>query len=560
MGLLTQLIDDRFKKKDEERQNKVTSYKAVLNDPNAEPAAKEWALQQMLGETGTPKGGHEPVMKIFKTLLGFGGSGGQKPDSGGAGSAQVPSGGAMGTPGPAPSLKAKPPSRFFQTDEEAQARQGKENEFKRGEERKDIPVAAEKAGAVAEAQGKVQEGFREPPSKTTEDGTLIQWDYNTKKWSPALMENGQPVRIMGKPSTLKPMQDPADPSQQIYGREVQPGVIEPVRDSEGNTVPVKAVKPPSEQEPAAVKDAVWIQRHLNDPDPQVRAAAKQMLKKSEGAAGGAEGDTAPIIVDTRPDAKTGKTVVPGTGLTRSSIYQSGKSWALTGVMPSLGLGSAGSVKNARAAIINSGSALAENSGVDLPALRAEYKSNAAALTKLVGPYTQLEVNATNAANNFEILKSLGQEMDAKSVQIAIPLLNSYVRSGQVSLSGNKAVNNFMSTLTEAMTEYAKVVTGQTGGAAVTDAARKQVQDLLNRGLSTSAINDWVEKSALPLMDSRKSSYLAGINAVSGTIASFLNGGPVEGSGGGAGGGQRGAGPNKDPKSMSTDDLLKALQQ
>src|SRR5215831_2492667 len=72
MGLLTDLINERHEKKRAEQQNKIAGLKALLTSPDAQPAQREWALQQMLGETGTPKGGHGPLLRIFQTMLGIG--------------------------------------------------------------------------------------------------------------------------------------------------------------------------------------------------------------------------------------------------------------------------------------------------------------------------------------------------------------------------------------------------------------------------------------------------------------------------------------------------------
>jgi hypothetical protein len=102
VGLLTDLIEDRRNKKNQEQANKVTAYKSVLNDPTATGQAKEWALQQMLGEGNVPKQSHGLVTNIFSHLLGFH----RNPSGAGSQDASKPGGtsGAEGTPGPAPSF------------------------------------------------------------------------------------------------------------------------------------------------------------------------------------------------------------------------------------------------------------------------------------------------------------------------------------------------------------------------------------------------------------------------------------------------------------------------
>jgi len=223
-----------------------------------------------------------------------------------------------------------------------------------------------------------------------------------------------------------------------------------------------------------------------------------------------------------PDPSIADVVDPKTGVTPTAIFQNAIQYSLDGKTPSLGLGSAAQVKAQREAIQNKAAALVAAAGTTYPVLQSEYKAQSSALSKILPTYNQLAVNEQNAKKNFSLLTSLGQTMDANSIQSAIPLINGWLRTGQVTFGGNASVNNFLSTLVTSLTEYAKVVTGQTSGSAVTDSARSEMQTLLNSGLSTDAINSWIQNAALPDMANRSSSYLDQINGISSTIASFLS--------------------------------------
>ena len=61
-------------------------------------------------------------------------------------------------------------------------------------------------------------------------------------------------------------------------------------------------------------------------------------------------------------------------MTPNAIYQDALAFALEGRMPSLGLGSPTQTKNARFAIQNKAAAIAAESGLDIPTVRAEYKA------------------------------------------------------------------------------------------------------------------------------------------------------------------------------------------
>ncbi len=240
-----------------------------------------------------------------------------------------------------------------------------------------------------------------------------------------------------------------------------------------------------------------------------------------GSGGGSSNSVATIDAS-KPTGDKANVIDPATGFTPSAIYQDALGFGLKGTLPSMGLGSNSQVRKARAAIQNKAAAIADAAGVDLPTVQAEYKANSAALAKILPQYNQTVVNEQNATKNFELVYNLAQKMDKNTFQTASPMINNWIRTGQVQVGGNKDVNNFMSALVTAVTEYAKVVTGQTSGAGVTDAARSEMKTILNSGLNAPAIRSFIDNVAAKDMDNRVSSYHDQIGNISEIIGSFLD--------------------------------------
>lgn len=192
------------------------------------------------------------------------------------------------------------------------------------------------------------------------------------------------------------------------------------------------------------------------------------------------------------------------------------------LLPSLGMGQS-AVAN-KTAILNQIAQNAQTLGIDggtFGAMLTDSKAKNAAYTQLQKVGSQTEVNADNANKDFGQLVSLSQKMNSTTFSTASPILNSWIRTGQVSVTGNADVNNFVGVLTTALTEYAKVVSGQTGGSAVTVEANKQAQALLSKGLSTAAIQSFAD-TAKQEMGNRTTSYDTALKSLFSSLTSITD--------------------------------------
>ncbi len=155
----------------------------------------------------------------------------------------------------------------------------------------------------------------------------------------------------------------------------------------------------------------------------------------------------------------------------------------TGIIPSLGMGAS----NTRAEILSGAAAKANAAGMtgsDLAVNQASYSANKTALNNLQKVYSQVTVNEQQALKNFDQLQELSKKVDRSGSTVA----NRYLLKLKGQYAGDADTQAFESVLVTAATEYAKVVSGQTGGAAVTDAARKEIQEVLNPAMSDKALN------------------------------------------------------------------------
>jgi hypothetical protein len=157
-------------------------------------------------------------------------------------------------------------------------------------------------------------------------------------------------------------------------------------------------------------------------------------------------------------------------------------------------------------------------------MRIGVKASAAELTNLKKNFGGLQVNEGNARKNFDLIKSLGQAVDQTTARSGIPALQTWIQTGQLGTTQSPELRNYLSAITEALTEYAKVVTGQTSGAAVTVAANKQAQDLIGKNLDPATVNSWIDTVATPMINNRKSSYLDTISGIQDELGGAGGGG------------------------------------
>lgn len=203
---------------------------------------------------------------------------------------------------------------------------------------------------------------------------------------------------------------------------------------------------------------------------------------------------------------------------------------LNSLLPSLGMGSAAVAT--KSALLEKMASNATTLGIDgatFGAMLADSKAKTAAYSTLQKTGSQTQVNEGNANKDFSQVVDLSKKVAAKIPQSGIPILQNWINTGAVKLTGDADVNNFMGVLTTALTEYAKVVSGATTGAGVTEGANAAAQKLLSSGMTPEAIQSFAE-TAKREMANRTSSYDQALKGLFGNIQSLTD------SSGGLGGG------------------------
>ena len=207
--------------------------------------------------------------------------------------------------------------------------------------------------------------------------------------------------------------------------------------------------------------------------------------------------------------------IPGTTETAGTLYQNAMIWAFeNGKLPT-GVGRTNraiSIDTAKA-IKQKGTAILNSLGIDSIQASLAYKSFGSALTKLTGNYGQLLSNEGTADRNFKLLISLGQKVKDTSYSNPVPLINEWVRSGQINVQGSKEVNDYVAQLKLTLNEFAKVISGQTGGAAVSDSARNEVAGLLGKGQNIDTVQSLYNNVVVPDLANRKAGAQEAINTL-----------------------------------------------
>jgi hypothetical protein len=110
-------------------------------------------------------------------------------------------------------------------------------------------------------------------------------------------------------------------------------------------------------------------------------------------------------------------IAAGTKYTPNAIYQDAIEYAMTGKVPSLGLGTAAQVQQARASINNVAAAIVAAAGQNFPALQALYKADSSAATQSVQRLARIQIVENSAVANFPRLETLADSVKAAGITI-----------------------------------------------------------------------------------------------------------------------------------------------
>jgi hypothetical protein len=199
------------------------------------------------------------------------------------------------------------------------------------------------------------------------------------------------------------------------------------------------------------------------------------------------------------------------GLSNEAIDIAAQTYLTTGQMPALGMGNA----QMRSEILNRAGSLSAEQGLSLQDVitgRAQYRASSGSLNNLQKYADQVLSFETTAGSNLDLANSLSDKVDRSGS----PLINKYDLYLKGQLQGDPNTLAFMAAVQTATNEYAKVVTGQTGGAAVSDAARKETESMLNAAYSPEAFKKVIETMKQE-MENRRQGLTGQLQTITGSL-------------------------------------------
>jgi hypothetical protein len=285
-----------------------------------------------------------------------------------------------------------------------------------------------------------------------------------------------------------------DPADKYKGSYTGPDGIRRYADGTPITGQVMAPQPPAKAAPAAGSFEDYVTRaaalagktvaQLSPADIELARKKYQQADDRPQASVTIRNETnnalanlpAWALDDTRPTGPEANAVDPVIGRTPNGLYQDAVTLIQTGAYPSMGRTNDARGVALRTAIDAKVGAIAASSGMDVPQLRAFFKSNQASLTAQQKLYDAAAANIATADRNADLLaEALTKMPDSGS-----PLLNQSLRAFQARVAGDPAMAAIGTYLASVQNEYGKLITSASGtSAALTEGARHEAQNLIN---------------------------------------------------------------------------------
>lgn len=206
----------------------------------------------------------------------------------------------------------------------------------------------------------------------------------------------------------------------------------------------------------------------------IPAAALQ----TQAAAQSAVQNLPPWALDSsRPVGAEGNVMHSTLRMTPNGLFQDAQTVIATGQYPQMSRGNDPASQAKRAAIDSKIGAIAAAAGMDVPTLRAFYKSNAKSLQQQQSAYDVASVAISKADRDVDLLeKILPKVGDTGS-----PLFNKPLRAFEKDVAGNADLSEMATRLRSVQSEYTRILNASptgAGGGVMSDSARHEVDALL----------------------------------------------------------------------------------
>ncbi len=182
--------------------------------------------------------------------------------------------------------------------------------------------------------------------------------------------------------------------------------------------------------------------------------------------------------DVRPSGPDANKPDPSIKMTPNGLHQAALNFIANGQYPPTGRGSDATAIAQREAITSKVGAIAAASGMDVPQLRAFYKSNAGSLAQQQKAYDVAAVSIAKADRDVDLL----EKVLPKIGDTGSPLFNKPLRSFEQSVAGNEDMSEFATRLRSVQNEYTRILNASLtggGGGVMSDSARHETDQLLD---------------------------------------------------------------------------------
>lgn len=179
----------------------------------------------------------------------------------------------------------------------------------------------------------------------------------------------------------------------------------------------------------------------------------------------------------RPVGPDGNVMHPTLHMTPNGLFQDAQTVIATGQYPQMSRGNDPASQAKRAAIDSKIGAIAADAGMDVPTLRAFYRSNAASLGQQQKAYDIASVAIAKADRDVDLLeKILPKVGDTGS-----PLFNKPLRAFEQNVRGDENLSEMATRLRSVQNEYTRILNASPtggGGGVMSDSARHETDQLL----------------------------------------------------------------------------------
>jgi len=181
------------------------------------------------------------------------------------------------------------------------------------------------------------------------------------------------------------------------------------------------------------------------------------------------------LSDARPVGREGNKPDPTIRMTPNGLYQAAQAYIANGQYPPTGRGTDPIAIAQREAINAKVGAIAAAAGLDVPSLRAFYKSNAASLAQQQKAADAVQSFMNTADKNTELLRAAVQQLP----DTGIPLLNQPLRSFQKNVVGDPNMSKVAAYLQSIQNEYSRIIAQPNLAGQLTDSARREGGNLID---------------------------------------------------------------------------------